>query len=129
MDETILPIGDSVGDLTSELTVYGPEAIATGFASTGPKSYSLRIETNVGTEYICKSKGLTLNRGNRDIINYNSMVEIVQDGITKEITAEQFRTARFDGPIKKSVKKTLKMVYDKRKLLPNFETLPWGYKE
>ena len=108
IDETLLPVGQRVGDLTDELLEFGPNARATGFVSTGPKSYRLRIETESGVKYICKSKGITLNRDTRDEINYESMLSIIKEGITKEVTTDQFRLGRFEGPFKMNVKKNIK---------------------
>ena len=83
----VKPIEDS----QDKISLTPDEARATCFVSTAPISYSLH--TNTRTEYIYKIKGLTLNCENSVTINYNSMVDTDQDGITKDMTAEQLTSS------------------------------------
>ena len=81
-------------------------------------------------------KGLSLNLiKNRKIVNHSSMKEMVNkyicdnsDGSTKELRNDSFfHREHLDGNIyMKSVKKTYRIILDKRVLVGN-NTYPYGY--
>ena len=122
-EQPLLP-GDFLGDWTSELD---PEEHITEFISAGPKNYAYR--TNKGAE-TCKVKGFSLNYTNSQLINFEAMKEIVFDKVVNisivqpsKITRQAQNTTIYNRPELKTYKK----VYDKRIVLPNFDTVPYGY--
>ena len=118
------PIGDYLGDLTSEL---GKDEYITTFCSTGPKSYA--FTTNKGNK-VCKVKGITLNFRNSLIINEETMYKIVHNHITevKAMYPHMIKKVKKHAMIHNGKQeKTFRKVYEKRYILPNFDTLPWGY--
>ena len=118
------PIGDYLGDLTSEL---GKDEYITTFCSTGPKSYA--FTTNKGNK-VCKVKGITLNFRNSLIINEETMYKIVHNHITevKAMYPHMIKKVKKHAMIHNvKQEKTFRKVYEKRYILPNFDTLPWGY--
>ena len=122
--EQPLLLGDFLGDWTSELD---PEEHITEFISAGPKNYAYR--TNKGAE-TCKVKGFSLNYTNSQLINFEAIKEIVFDKVVNisivqpsKITRQAQNTTIYNRPELKTYKK----VYDKRIVLPNFDTVPYGY--
>ena len=116
--------GDFLGDWTSKLD---PEEHITEFISAGPKNYAYR--TNKGAE-TCKVKGFSLNYTNSQLINFEAIKEIVFDKVVNisivqpsKITRQAQNTTIYNRPELKTYKK----VYDKRIVLPNFDTVPYGY--
>ena len=117
--------GDYLGDLTSEL---GHGEFITTFCSTGPKSYA--YTTNKGNK-VCKVKGITLNFRNSLIINKETMYNIVHDVIedVNVVYPHMINKIKKDRVIHNvSHKKIFRKVHEKTSVLPNLDTLPWGYK-
>ena len=118
------PVGDYLGDLTSEL---GHGEYITTFCSTGPKSYA--YTTNKGNK-LCKVKGITLNYRNSLIINEETMYKIVHDVIedVNVVYPHMINKVKTHWLIHNvSHRKVFRKVYEKRKVLPDLDTLPWGY--
>ena len=132
-------LGDYLGEFTNELTckAVGCKKIdckerhyIAEFLSAGPKNYSYR--TDIGTSN-CKVRGFTLNKTNSLLINFDFMKELVitPDGtnisrtITEptKITRHKTKSVIYNRPLSKTYKK----VYDKRVILPNYETRPYGF--
>ena len=115
--------GDSLGDLTDEL---GGDYI-TEWYGTGPKSYA--YNTFEGKQ-VCKVKGFTLNYENSLYLNKESIKDIIhgnKDRIT--IVKEQMitRDSKTKNIVNKYQEKDFRMVYDKRCITHNNDTLPYGY--
>jgi G:T-mismatch repair DNA endonuclease (very short patch repair protein) len=116
--------GTCLGELSNELKEgeYIEE-----FACTGPKSYSYRTNTK---KEIVRFKGITLNFKNSQRINFDAVKELVFDN-QKSVTLEprtQFCKIKYVGTIYNAeLTKTVKCTFDKRKILKNFDTVPFGY--
>lgn len=120
------PVGSTLGELTNEL----PENThITEFVCTAPKSYAYR--TSDGAECV-KFKGISLNEKNKKRINFQGVKELVF-GTTDKITLEpqtQFSRSKFEGVVTNSTLiKSVVNTYNKRKVLENFDTRPFGYVE
>ena len=79
---------------------------------------------------MCKVKGITLNFRNSLIINEETTYNIVHDGITdvNVVYPNMMIKVKKDWAIHNVVhKKIFRKVYEKRKVLPDLDTLPWGY--
>lgn len=116
--------GSSLGELTNEL----PENThITEFVCSAPKSYAYR--TSDGNECV-KFKGISLNEKNKKRINFESVKELVFD-TTRKITLEpqtQFTRSKLEGIVTNTLLvKSVVNTYNKRKILDNFDTLPFGY--
>ena len=117
-------VGEYLGDLTSEL---GPGEHITTFCSTGPKSYA--YTTNKGNK-VCNIKGITLNCRNSLIINEETMYKLVYDAIDEVhvVYLQMINKVKKHWAIHYvSRKKVFRKVYEMRKVLPDLDTLPWGY--
>lgn len=125
------PLGDYLGELTSEI----PEATHIAeFVSAGPKTYGYRLTDGKTT---LKVKGITLNITNIQLINFDSLRDIVLDyplnrneKTQKKIRLEQpgiVRNRKLWQIETRPLRKTQKCVYNKRQLIHEFTTLPFGY--
>ena len=132
-------LGEFLGEFTDELQckAIGCEEkgcknkhFITEFISAGPKNYSFK--TDIGTT-TCKVRGFTLNKPNKLIINFDLMKEMVTapcgSSITRQvqeprkITRNKNQCLIYNRPQTKMYRK----VYDKRVLLDNYDTVPYGY--
>jgi hypothetical protein len=118
-----IQLGDNLGDWTSELN--DGEYIE-DFVGLGPKNYG--YQTNNGKQ-IVKVKGINLHFMNRQLVNFTSMKHM---SITKNKSEPiKVDAQRFDrdslGNIKTTkMKKDYQFGYDKRFILDNGDTLPFG---
>ena len=117
------PLGDYLGELTSELP-HG--RYIKEFVSSGPKSYGYKQDDE---KEKTKFKGITMSKTNSKFVNFASIKEIIFEG--KEIilpsydlfVRDKIKGAIYNRPMRKKVR----LVYTKRILLDNFDTLPYGY--
>ncbi|KAL2077904.1 hypothetical protein ACEWY4_025589 [Coilia grayii] len=122
-------LGPYLGDLTDEL---GVGDYITEFCSGGPKTYGYRT-ANGG---VCmKAKGVTLNTVNSKLIRLETLVDLVTHYITDRSTLKHI-LARTDNIVhdkkrlslkNKTAAKRFKVVYNKRVLLTDYSTIPYGY--
>ncbi|KAE8597395.1 hypothetical protein XENTR_v10005656 [Xenopus tropicalis] len=125
------PLGDYLGELTSEVP---NNTHITEFVSAGPKTYGYRLNTGKTT---LKVKGITLNVANTQVINFDSLKDLVLDyphntdvKTQKTIGTEQSGIVRNKKRWQietRTLRKTQKCVYTKRQLSNDFTTLPFGY--
>lgn len=122
--ENFPPVGNSLGELTNELK---PNTYIQEFVCTAPKSYAFR--TSDGVECV-KFKGISLNEKNKQRINFQGVKDLVF-GIKQKICTEpeiQFKRSKFEGIITNAtLVKTASNTYNKRRVLQNFDTVPFGY--
>jgi hypothetical protein len=125
------PVGHYLGDLTSEL---GPDEHIVEWVSSGPKSYGFL--TNKGRK-VCHLRGFTLNYKNSLLINFDVMKDLVlnqkiqnnpylKSVVTvneNKITRNKFKNTLYNT---KEIKQ-YKTVYDKRIILPDLSTVPFGF--
>ena len=123
------PLGDYLGDLTDELN----GGYITTFISGGPKNYG--YITNTG-EAILKIRGITLTYDASKTINVTTMRELVDsyviDGdrhekVTITIPYKITRDKKERNIVTKRTKKDYRIVYNKRVVKDNYETVPYGY--
>ena len=131
-------LGDYLGEFTNELQCKDVGCKDNGctkrhyiveFISAGPKNYSYKTE--IGTTK-CKVRGFTLNKYNSLIINFDSMRNMVTApegadvSVTvtdpAKITRHKTRSILYNRPMSKSYR----MVYDKRVILQDYDTRPYG---
>ena len=122
------PLGDYLGELTDELK----GDYITTFISGGPKNYS--YVTNTG-EAIVKIRGITLNYDASKTIKVDVMRHLVelyvdchiQDKVTVNIPYKITRDKKEKNIVTKRTKKDYRIVYNKRIVKDNYETVPYGY--
>ncbi|XP_062575191.1 uncharacterized protein LOC134237107 [Saccostrea cucullata] len=115
-------LGNSLGEWTDELD--GDHIIK--FMSAGPKNYGYR--TAKGTE-VHKVKGITLNYRTSQIVSLETLEKMLK-GEIEEVTVpypNKIQRTRDHEVVNKPLEKKYRIVYDKRQLLPSYNTLPYGY--
>lgn len=121
-----LPIGNYLGELTNEIKAEDGYIIE--FVSGGPKNYAYR--TLSGREE-CKVRGFTLNWTNSKVINFEAIKSIICTSQEKQIEVinpcKISRDSRKRKLLNRTETKRYQMVYTKRRILPNLDTLPFGY--
>ena len=123
------PLGDYLGELTDELN----GGYITTFLSGSPKNYG--YVTNTG-EAILKIRGISLTYDASKILNINTMRGLVDsyviDGdrhekLTITIPYKITRDKKEKNIVTKRTKKDYRVVYNKRVVNENYETVPYGY--
>ena len=137
--EYVPPLGTYLGQLTDELTCKELGCKKQGcsghwieeFVSCGPKNYSFRVNTG---EIVCKVRGFSLNYKSSLILNFESMKEALvawkrnekKELVTvkTELVRDKYKPKVFNRVISKHYG----VVYDKRKVLPDFTSIPFGFR-
>ena len=123
------PLGDYLGDLTDELN----GGYITTFLSGGPKNYAYITNTGEGIQ---KIRGLSLTYDARKTLNIGTMRDLVEsyvvDGarnekVTINIPNKITRDKKEKQIVTKRTKKDYRVVYNKRVVKENYETVPYGY--
>lgn len=122
-------LGDYLGEFTNEIDPSEGDYIVE-FVSAGPKNYAYKLNTGVTH---CVVKGFNLNFIASTKIHFDSIKEIVCDEshrLFKTICVDQlkFTRSKYTWEIETNIiSKKYKFVYDKRVLLPDLTTLPYGF--
>ena len=123
------PLGDYLGDLTDELN----GGYITTFISGGPKNYGYVTNTD---EAILKIRGISLTYDATLTLNIGTMRDLVEsyvvDGAHNEkvtiiIPNKITRDKKEKHIVTKRTKKDYRVVYNKRVVNENYETVPYGY--
>ena len=127
------------GDMLGEWTDVKKDKYIKLWASTGPKSYY--YETNLSKK-VTKIKGFTLNYQHLEKLNGNTMMKMIRNEVSKifcnsskEVKKERVnlqynqitRDTKTKNLVNKTVSKIFQFEYDKRIVLQNYDTLPYGY--
>ena len=117
-------LGNYLGELTNELD---KDDYIVEFVSAGPKNYGYKTLKGKSS---CTVKGFTLNSSTKELINFESIKNIVINDRDEKIEAEQLKFIRnkHDWTVRtETSKKIYGFVYSKRILLDDFSSLPFGY--
>ena len=124
------PLGDYLGELTNELA-EGEYIIK--FVSGGPKNYAYKTcnpTTNVEKTY-CKVRGFTLNHRNSQLINFDTLCDVVTSPEERLINIHTpfkiVRDAKSKNVKTKTENKLYRKVYNKRVVVDDFDTIPYGF--
>lgn len=125
-NEYIPSTGDFLGELTDELEDSESNHIVE-FVSAGPKNYGYVTKNN---ELEIKVKGICQYAKTAEKINFESIKKIVINNQKDTIQVDQLKFKIDKRPwsvICKKEKKEYGFVYDKRVLLNDLSTLPFGF--
>jgi hypothetical protein len=150
-----VPTGNFLGDMTDELVKnYGAESYITEFASGGPKNYGFKVvNPTTGKESAeIKVRGFTVNSQTVAMLNFENLKEMVRhfvstkgqiqydedetnytrkqyaaDQITRDISLPSFKRRKDRSVVVENLCKKYKVVYDKRIVLDDFSTVPYGW--
>ena len=119
------PTESYLGDLTDELD----GSYITTFASGGPKNYTCRPSQE---KTICKVRGKTLNHRTKQKIDFNVICNMVEASepnnlLYVDISVKIVRNRISKDILTKSEKKKYRIVYNKRIIVNNYDTLPYGF--
>ena len=105
--------GDYLLHLTDELVEFGSSSLIQEFFSGGPKNYAFFVfcpSTGKHTTK-CKVKGINLNYENSKVISFTpNKIKRNHSGVVSEPETKEY-----------------KLVFKKRWLMDNFDSLPYGY--
>jgi hypothetical protein len=123
-------VGDFLGDMTDELD----GGHITEFVSLGPKQYTYKGVSKNGAKITeCKIRGITLNSEAVTKLNFLSMKRLVHQFLTDRsrepivVTSSCLRRTRGHEIMTRIVTKTYSVCYDKCRVLPSGQTVPFGY--
>ena len=131
-NETNVPIAAFVTcharlKLFQELNRLGSKVLYFEFLSAGPKNYSYKLASGKKN---CTVKGFTLNKIASEKLNFDAMKNMVCNNRSSKIDVAQqsFTRNKFDWKIQSStINKKYGFVYSKRRIVNDFETLPFGF--
>lgn len=85
--EDMLPLSDYLGELTDELSAFGPNSFISEAVFTAEKSYALIVKRPGCDDHtVCKVKGVCLNFINGEKINFKSLKNLVLGDQNETIT-------------------------------------------
>ncbi len=122
------PLGNYLGDLTDELD----GDYITEFVSGGPKNYAYHT---AGGKSETKVRGITLNHTTTQKINPEVIRALVylhtecntEAKVTVDTPFKIMRNKKKKSIVSKRMTKDYRIVYDKRVIVENYGTLPYGY--
>ena len=122
------PIGNYLGELTSEISALDGGYIIE-FVSCGPKNYAYTTKSG---KQVCKIRGFSLNFKNVSILNFDALCDmVINDSDQKRVLFNENKIVRDKGEniiYNRPEEKVYRMVYTKRVILENYDTVPYGYK-
>ena len=122
------PLGNYLGDLTDELN----GDYITSFVSGGPKNYAYRTKKG---KTDTKIRGITLDYAATGKLNHDVVRALVHlhtncdtdAKVTVDMPFKITRDKKEKNIVTKRMKKDYRVVYNKRVITENYETLPYGY--
>lgn len=121
-----LPIGNYLGELTNEIS--SEDDFITEFVSGGSKNYAYR--TVSGKEECKVREGFTLNWKNSKLINFEAIRDMIGTSRKSVVTVSNPNKICRDSRKRKLYNqcgdKKYQIVYTKRRILSNLDTVPYG---
>jgi len=122
--------GDYLGDLTDELEL-GSGSFIKEFVSGGPKNYAFMVfcPATGKRSSKCKVKGITLNYNNSEVVNFTSLRNmILEDDTPLHVhNPKKIKRKHCGVVVSEQGTKEYKVVFKKRRLMDNFDSLPYGH--
>ena len=123
------PLGNYLGDLTDKLD---DGDYITSFVSGGPKNYAYRTKKG---KTDTKIRGITLDYATTRKLNHDVIRDLVHlytdcetdAKVTVDMPFKITRNKKEKSIVTKKMRKDYRIVYNKRVITENYETLPYGY--
>ena len=127
-------LGNYIGDLTDE--IKNPNSYINKFVSCGPKAYSYVVYNpdDHTEDCLIKVKGVRLDPITKSLITFDSMKNILnqyifnQNNISIEVPQKRFKSNFAHDILVEDMRKDYRFVFNKRKIMPDYSTRPFGYK-
>jgi hypothetical protein len=123
--------GDYLDDLTDELEEFGSGSYIEEFVSGGPKNHAFSVFCpNTGKRTTkCKMKGITLNDENSTVVNFTAFRHMILEDDTPLHIHNPKKIRRKNGgeDVSEAETKEYNLVFKKRRLMDNFDSLPYGH--
>ena len=120
-------LGDYLGMFTNEIDPSEGHEIVE-FASAGPKNYTYKLDSGITHT---KVKGFDLNFSTSKRIDFEKIRDIVKNPNEKKTIALQqsnIKRNKNEWTVHtNNIEKIYRLVYDKRIILPDLTTIPFGY--
>lgn len=139
-NQFIAPTGNYLGDFTNELEQYktedSDEPFIDEFICIAPKVYAMLIKRNENDNdpiEIIKVKGHTLNSRTTKQINFKSLKSLFFYGQISDadefinVKQRKIRVEKYFNVKTNDEMKKLQFSFDKRILLNDYSSVPWGY--
>ena len=121
-------IGGRLGEWTDEV----PGARIVKFVGMGPKKYGYEyVDKDGQRKSTCKVKGLTLDYNTSQLIHFHQMLEWAKSesrNFQVTVNNNRIRKHKDRRVTTERQSKTYRFTYNKRVILPNGYTVPYGYK-
>lgn len=118
------PTGIYLGELTDELD----GGYISTFVSGGPKNYAYELSNG---KTCCKIRGITLNFQTLETVNFGVMCDMVTgvgpSKVSVNIPYNITRNTNTKQVVTKRQSKDYRVVYNKRVVVDNFNTVPYGF--
>lgn len=129
-------IGNFLGEMTDELSKEGEGSYIKEFVSGGPKHYGYRFWSAKSQKecVVVKVKGFRIDHQTSAIVNFENMRRMVEmyvkNGCQEETEVLIPRIERNKDCQLRTIyrKKRYRIVYDKRILLDNYSSVPYGFR-
>ncbi len=132
-DRYHLELGSWLGQMTDEIQEFGAHAKMDTFVSAGPKNYGFWVKKEDGSfAYKVKIRGFRLQYAASLQLNLKTLKRKVADFVKRDdaskigVTQPQITRAHNRQVTTRDTRKLYGVVYKKRRLLRDFNTLPFG---
>ena len=129
----LVECGDRLGDMTNELR---PCAYIEEFVSGGPKNYAYKIVNPYSSEKktVCKVRGITLNYSASQLVNFESIKEMILRGgcdivvhTEKKIKRKKRKGEGITAILTEPEDRIYRVSFLKRRRLNDNNSVPFGY--
>lgn len=130
-DEFSPTLGSCLGQMTSELSDFGPNGYIDEFVAAADKFYAYQVVDSQGQKHKhCKVKGITLNSSTCAKLNFESIRDLVFNESPIDIKYDPIvRTPDHQVLTVKNRIKRCKPIHNKRHYCGNSFSVPFGYKK
>jgi hypothetical protein len=113
------------------LEEFGSDSYIEEFVSGGPKNYAFSVfcPTTGKHTTMCKVKGITLNYENSKVVTFTALRHMVlEDDTPLHVhNPKKIKWKHGGVVVSETETKEYKVVFKKRRLMDNFDSLPYGY--
>ena len=129
-DSPKVKTGDYLSDLTDELEEYGSGSFIQEFVSGGSKNYAFSLFCPSTGKHAtkCKVKGITLNYDYSNV-NFTALRNMILENAppVHVHNPKKIKRKQVGVVVSEPETKEYKVVFKKRRLMDDFDSVPYGY--